>query len=100
MIEKRRLSRKPLVGSLHIFSRYERQDRGGALITDMNEQGMRVISNRDLKPGDEVSLHFHLRYNWKCDYCGTIIYKAPISTARAYGIKFHEKQSAFFMKLF
>ncbi|MHB9154299.1 MAG: PilZ domain-containing protein [Endomicrobiales bacterium] len=99
MVNRRKLGRKPLVSSLEIYSRDARKNLGRGYVTNLNEEGLGLVSRQALAVGEEVILDFGLPNGWKFDFFGTIVYAEEGVFSRLYGVKFSPGQGTFVFKL-
>lgn len=99
MENRRKVERKPLVGSIEIYSKEEKKSIGRGFITNLNEEGVGIIMTESLKLGEEFLLDFHLPNGWKFDFFGRIVYAEKGLSSTAYGVEFTPGQGTFLLKL-
>jgi Tfp pilus assembly protein PilZ len=96
---RRKVPRKPLVGMLDIYSRDESANLGKGFVTNLNETGLKLVSQENFKLGQELLLHFNLQNGWKFDFAGKVVYQEEAVSAVAYGIEFLAGQGTFILRL-
>jgi Tfp pilus assembly protein PilZ len=96
---RRRSRRKPFVGPLEIYSKDNTKSLGKGHVTNVNEDGLAIVTPEKLALGDEVLLNFSIPNGWKFDFFGRVVYTEKGVMTNAYGVKFSPGQGTFIFKL-
>jgi Tfp pilus assembly protein PilZ len=99
MENRRKLKRKPMVGSLNIYTTNDRRSIGKGYVTNLNENGIGIVTEEPLKLGDEVLLDFKLPNGWEFDFFGKVVYEEKGVSTMSYGVEFLPGQSTFIFKI-
>lgn len=99
MDNQRKKHRKPLVGTLEIFSKDAAKNIGKGYVTNLNEDGLGIVTQHHLEIGEEFRLVFGLPNGWKFDFSGTVVHAQKGVESRSYGVKFAPGQETFIFKL-
>ena len=100
MDNRRKLHRKQTVAPIEIYSKSRKKVVGNGFVTNINEQGVLLLTQEHFHLGDELVVDIKLPNGWRLDFAGKIVHidKATVSS-KAYGIKFLPDQATFILKL-
>ncbi|HBU70097.1 MAG TPA: hypothetical protein DEE98_06890 [Elusimicrobia bacterium] len=100
MDNRRNLTRKQTVAPVSIYSAERKKLIGEGFVTNINEDGVLLLTQEKLKLGAELVVDFRLPNGWRLDFAGKIVHidEASISS-KAYGMKFLPDQATFILKL-
>ena len=84
---------------LDIYSKEESTNLGKGFVTNLNENGLKLVTQESFRLGQELNLHFNLPNGWKFDFAGKVVYQEEAVSAVAYGVEFLSGQGTFILKL-